>query len=65
MHNHADRAEHRVTLTERGPFLSPACSCGWYGAARRSRPLARSEAAEHLATVHGDRSATRDRGDSL
>jgi hypothetical protein len=41
---------HRVTLTERGPFLAPRCSCGWYGPARRSRPLARKEAEAHLAT---------------
>ncbi len=41
---------HRVTMTERGPFLAPQCSCGWYGPARRSRPLARQEAQAHLAT---------------
>ncbi|MGP3972328.1 hypothetical protein [Streptomyces sp. 6N223] len=40
---------HRITLTERGPFLAPECTCGWYGPARRSRPLARDEAAAHLA----------------
>ncbi|MEV1010133.1 hypothetical protein [Streptomyces sp. NPDC049881] len=39
---------HRVVLTERGPFLAPECSCGWYGPARRSRPLARNEAAAHV-----------------
>ncbi|WP_326597647.1 hypothetical protein [Streptomyces sp. NBC_01803] len=43
------RAEHQVTLTERGPFIAPRCICGWYGPARRSRPLARTEAAAHLA----------------
>ncbi|WP_052849292.1 hypothetical protein [Streptomyces avicenniae] len=42
---------HRVVLTERGPFLAPRCSCGWYGAARRSRPLARNEAAAHVAAA--------------
>ncbi|TDC27331.1 hypothetical protein E1265_02265 [Streptomyces sp. 8K308] len=42
-------AEHRVTLAERGPFVAPRCSCGWYGPARRSRPLARDEAAAHEA----------------
>ncbi|MGK5530114.1 hypothetical protein [Streptomyces sp. URMC 129] len=41
--------EHHVTLTERGPFMAPRCTCGWYGPARRSRPLARSEAAAHMA----------------
>ncbi|WP_461032360.1 hypothetical protein [Streptomyces mayteni] len=41
--------EHQVTLNERGPFVAPRCSCGWYGPARRSRPLARSEAAAHEA----------------
>ncbi|KAB8158337.1 hypothetical protein FH609_010995 [Streptomyces sp. 3MP-14] len=39
---------HRVELFERGPFLAARCSCGWYGPARRSRPLARDEAAGHL-----------------
>jgi hypothetical protein len=45
--------DHHLTLTERGPFLAPRCSCGWYGPARRSRPLARDEAAAHLAGVPG------------
>ncbi|UCM89574.1 hypothetical protein [Streptomyces marincola] len=40
---------HQVVLTERGPFVAPRCSCGWYGPARRSRPLARDEAAAHVA----------------
>ncbi|MBL1068939.1 hypothetical protein [Streptomyces sp. 7-21] len=44
---------HQITLRERGPFLAPACSCGWYGPARRSRPLARSEAAAHLQSLAG------------
>lgn len=44
--------QHCVTLTERGPFTAPTCSCGWYGPARRSRPLARDEAAAHTA-AHG------------
>nr|WP_062208812.1 hypothetical protein [Streptomyces sp. NBRC 109706] len=38
---------HQVELYERGPFLASRCSCGWYGPARRSRPLARDEAAGH------------------
>ncbi|WP_165984912.1 hypothetical protein [Streptomyces sp. YIM 98790] len=41
-------------MVERGPFLAPYCSCGWYGAARRSRPLARDEAAAHLAALPAD-----------
>ncbi|MFD5320304.1 hypothetical protein [Streptomyces sp. NPDC127098] len=41
---------HQVTLSERGPFVAPRCSCGWYGPARRSRPLARDEAAAHETT---------------
>ncbi|MDT0305585.1 hypothetical protein RM780_01210 [Streptomyces sp. DSM 44917] len=45
-------ASHRITLTERGPFVSPRCACGWYGPARRSRPLARAEAAAHLTDAH-------------
>ncbi|GAA1932796.1 hypothetical protein GCM10009716_44960 [Streptomyces sodiiphilus] len=40
---------HHITLSERGPFLAPRCSCGWSGPARRSRPLARDEAAAHVA----------------
>ncbi|MDT0442105.1 hypothetical protein [Streptomyces johnsoniae] len=41
--------EHHVVLAERGPFIAPRCSCGWSGPARRSRPLARAEAAAHIA----------------
>ncbi|WP_129841180.1 hypothetical protein [Streptomyces sp. RFCAC02] len=47
----AEPVRHRIALTERGPFLAPECSCGWYGSARRSRPLARAEAAAHLAAA--------------
>ncbi|NJP67012.1 hypothetical protein [Streptomyces spiramenti] len=43
--------DHRIDLIERGPFLAPRCSCGWFGPARRSRPLARDEAATHV--LHG------------
>ncbi|AKG44439.1 hypothetical protein H7827_12715 [Streptomyces sp. JH002] len=46
-----DQVRHEVTLNERGPFVAPRCSCGWYGPARRSRPLARDEAAAHTATA--------------
>lgn len=51
-------AAHHVTLTERGPFLQPTCSCGWVGSARRSRPSARSEGREHV-RQHADGSAAR------
>ncbi|MBB0244556.1 hypothetical protein FNQ90_10690 [Streptomyces alkaliphilus] len=44
---------HRITLVERGPFLAPRCSCGWRGPARRSRPLARDEAAGHVEDIGG------------
>ncbi|UED88428.1 hypothetical protein K4G22_12425 [Streptomyces profundus] len=43
---------HQVELYERGPFLASRCSCGWYGPARRSRPLARDEAAGHSRTAN-------------
>lgn len=39
---------HRVEITERGSFCFANCSCGWFRPARRSRDLARREAAEHL-----------------
>ena len=47
---------HAVTLVERGPFLQPTCSCGWSGAARRSRPTARAEGLDH-ALLFADGSA--------
>lgn len=50
-------AAHRITFVERGPFLAARCSCGWYGPARRSRPLARSEATAHLADPDGARAS--------
>jgi hypothetical protein len=46
--------DHLITLTERGPFLAPECTCGWRGPARRSRPLARDEAAAHAASAFGE-----------
>ncbi|MEU3597562.1 hypothetical protein ABZ714_02310 [Streptomyces sp. NPDC006798] len=39
---------HDTTTVERGSFALARCVCGWYGAARRSRDRARTDAAEHL-----------------
>ncbi|MFC9330947.1 hypothetical protein [Kitasatospora sp. NPDC057015] len=44
----AQMPDHRVEITERGSFCFAGCSCGWFRPARRSRELARREAAEHL-----------------
>ncbi|MDH6133845.1 hypothetical protein P3T37_003244 [Kitasatospora sp. MAA4] len=41
-------SEHRVKITERGSFAFATCGCGWYAPARRSRDLARRDAAGHL-----------------
>ena len=38
---------HITELAEQGPFVVATCSCGWRSYARRSRPLARTEANEH------------------
>ena len=38
---------HMTRLDEQGPFLVASCTCGWRSYARRSRPLARSEARDH------------------
>ncbi|MGW2375654.1 MULTISPECIES: hypothetical protein [Kitasatospora] len=46
--------EHRAEISERGSFAFATCSCGWYSAARRSRDLARREAADHVAEYGGD-----------
>ncbi|MFI5621747.1 hypothetical protein [Streptomyces sp. NPDC051567] len=40
---------HTVTTTDRGAFCLAVCSCGWTGPARRSRDLARRDAARHTA----------------
>jgi hypothetical protein len=45
-------AVHEVAVEDNGPFTVARCSCGWYTPARRSRPLARGEAADHL-RLHG------------
>ncbi|GAA2843694.1 hypothetical protein RMN57_21840 [Kitasatospora sp. CM 4170] len=44
--------EHRVAISERGSFCHASCVCGWFSPARRSRDLARREAADHLAENH-------------
>ncbi|MFJ9888550.1 hypothetical protein ACIQRW_22145 [Streptomyces sp. NPDC091287] len=43
-------AGHSATTIERGSFCLARCTCGWSGPARRSRDLARTDAAKHLAT---------------
>ncbi|MDH6112206.1 hypothetical protein P3T36_003616 [Kitasatospora sp. MAP12-15] len=40
---------HQVEVTERGSFASAVCGCGWYAPARRSRDMARRDAAGHVA----------------
>ncbi|MFE4373489.1 hypothetical protein ACFRMN_35680 [Streptomyces sp. NPDC056835] len=42
---------HETTTVERGSFCTARCTCGWSGHARRSRDLARTDAATH-ATAH-------------
>ncbi|WP_328537996.1 hypothetical protein [Streptomyces sp. NBC_00344] len=39
--------DHTTTTYERGAFCLARCTCGWAGPARRSRDLARTDAAEH------------------
>ncbi|AXG78723.1 hypothetical protein DVK44_14505 [Streptomyces paludis] len=38
---------HLTSTFERGSFCLARCSCGWSGPARRSRDLARTDAATH------------------
>ncbi|MEW1724646.1 hypothetical protein [Streptomyces sp. NPDC093109] len=38
---------HVTSTFERGSFCLARCSCGWSGPARRSRDLARTDAANH------------------
>ncbi|MGW5851491.1 hypothetical protein ACWFQ8_26700 [Streptomyces sp. NPDC055254] len=38
---------HTTSTAERGSFCLAVCSCGWSGPARRSRDLARRDAARH------------------
>ncbi|MBV7670043.1 hypothetical protein STHAL_11255 [Streptomyces halstedii] len=44
---------HTATTVERGSFCLARCACGWSGPARRSRDLARTDAAGHAAAVPG------------
>ncbi|MFJ9829120.1 hypothetical protein ACIRSU_32810 [Streptomyces sp. NPDC101160] len=44
---------HHTETMERGSFAFARCSCGWTGPARRSRDRARTDAAEHQASVSG------------
>ncbi|MGW7436076.1 hypothetical protein [Streptomyces sp. NPDC054849] len=41
---------HTTSTTERGSFCLAVCTCGWSGPARRSRDLARKDAARHTTT---------------
>ncbi|MFB7174416.1 hypothetical protein ACFCYM_26880 [Streptomyces sp. NPDC056254] len=41
---------HTASATDRGSFCVGVCACGWTGPARRSRDLARRDAAGHEAT---------------
>nr|WSX51104.1 hypothetical protein OG409_20525 [Streptomyces sp. NBC_00974] len=40
---------HATSTSDRGSFSLAACACGWRGPARRSRDLARKDAAGHTA----------------
>ncbi|AQT76635.1 hypothetical protein B1K54_17305 [Streptomyces sp. fd1-xmd] len=40
---------HTTSTADRGSFCLAVCSCGWKGPARRSRDLARKDAAGHEA----------------
>ncbi len=42
-----DPVAHICALVDRGAFAVSVCTCGWTSAARRSRPLARAEGADH------------------
>ena len=39
---------HLTVESDEGAFMVVRCSCGWRSMARRSRGLARHEAADHL-----------------
>ncbi|MEV6955665.1 hypothetical protein [Streptomyces sp. NPDC051183] len=38
---------HSTSTADRGSFCLAVCTCGWKGPARRSRDLARKDAARH------------------
>ncbi|MFZ3471291.1 hypothetical protein ACODT3_20150 [Streptomyces sp. 4.24] len=40
-------AGHDTSTSDRGAFCLAVCTCGWRGPARRSRDLARKDAAGH------------------
>ncbi|MBT2449844.1 hypothetical protein J7F03_22770 [Streptomyces sp. ISL-43] len=42
-----DPVGHSTSTSDRGSFSLAACTCGWRGPARRSRDLARKDAARH------------------
>ncbi|MDQ0794938.1 hypothetical protein [Streptomyces sp. B1I3] len=50
---HAPAPAHSTTTVERGSFCLARCSCGWSGAARRSRDRARTDAEEHHTATGG------------
>ncbi|WP_129767941.1 hypothetical protein [Streptomyces sp. L-9-10] len=52
-------APHETTTVERGSFCTARCTCGWSGHARRSRDLARTDAAAHATAQPPARTPTR------
>ncbi|WP_069171447.1 hypothetical protein [Streptomyces griseus] len=52
-HVHATAPAHTTTTVERGSFCLARCTCGWSGAARRSRDRARTDADDHHAATNG------------
>ncbi len=38
---------HQVSITHRGRFMLPECTCGWIGTARLTEAAAREEARDH------------------
>ncbi|MEU5714977.1 hypothetical protein AB0G71_04145 [Streptomyces sp. NPDC020403] len=50
---HAPAPAHTTTTVERGSFCLARCTCGWSGAARRSRDRARTDADDHRAATTG------------
>ncbi|MBT2539410.1 hypothetical protein J7E99_01470 [Streptomyces sp. ISL-44] len=48
-HQPAPPSGHTTSTADRGSFCLAVCTCGWNGPARRSRDLARKDAARHTA----------------
>lgn len=46
-HQPAPPSGHTTSTADRGSFCLAVCTCGWSGPARRSRDLARKDAARH------------------